>query len=288
MRVIRIPDSSQLKGADMQTNRVYLAFLLAFILIVLPIFSLAQEEPQLTAEQQREFLLSAKVIQSKQLSKGITNSYRLTLSDGVITHDAHFQSINERRSYKQFDSGGESNFVDSYLYNIAAYELAGLIGLDDMLPVTVERKWQGKMGAVAWWLPTQMSLGEKQKNKISPPDLEAWNNSMYKLRVFTQLIHDTDRSNPGNVLIGNKWEVYMIDFTRAFRLYYDLKNPQDLVRCSRELLEKLRALNRDVLAAKVGNHLTGLEMDGVMKRREKIVALFEKLIAEKGEAAVLY
>jgi hypothetical protein len=272
----------------MRTNKGYCAFPLAFVLIVLPAFCLGQEEPQLTVEQQREFLLNAKVIRSRQTNKGITGSYRLTLSDGKITHDAHFQSINERRSYKDLERGGEANFVDSYLYNIAAYELAGLIGLDDMLPVTVERKWEGKTGAVAWWLSTQMSIGEKKKKNILPPDLEAWNNSMYKVRVFTELIYDTDRSNPNNILIGNNWEVYMVDFTRAFRLYYTLKDPKDLVRCSRELLEKLRALDREGLAAKAGKYLTGLEIDGVMKRREKIVAYFEKLIAEKGEAAVLY
>ena len=80
----------------------------------------------------------------------------------------------------------------------------------------------------------------------------------------------------------------MIDFTRAFRLYYDLKNPKDLVYCSRDLLAKLRALDRNVLAAKVGDHLTDLEITGLMRRRDKIVMHFEKLIAEKGESAVLY
>ena len=272
----------------MRTNRAHRAFLLVFVSIVISAFCLAQENLQLAPEQQRQFLLSAKVIRSKQLSQGITNSYRLTLSDGKITHDAHFQSVNERRSYKELERGGEVNFVDSYHYNIAAYELAVLIGLDDMLPVTVERKWGRETGAMAWWFSTQMSLGEKREKKISPPDIEAWNNSMYKLRVFTELIYDTDRSNPGNVLIGNNWELYMVDFTRAFRLYYDLKSPQDLERCSRALLEKLRTLDRETLAAKVGTHLTGLEMDGVMKRRDKIVAHFEKLIAEKGEGAILY
>jgi len=272
----------------MRTKRAYVDLLFAFVLIVLPAFCLAQEEPQLAPEQQRQFLLSAKVIRSKQLSQGITNSYRLTLSDGVITHDAHFQSINERRSYKQLEGYNEINFVDSYLYKLAAYELAGLIGLDDMLPVTVERKWEGKAGAMAWWFATLMNEGERREKKISPPNPEAFNNSMDTVKVFTELIYDTDRWNPGNILIGKNWEVYMVDFTRSFRLYYDLKNPENLVRCSRGLLEKLRTLDRDVLAAKVGKHLTGLEIDGVMKRREKIVAYFEKLIAEKGEAAVLY
>jgi hypothetical protein len=285
----------------MRTKQVSLAVLLRFALIFFSVFCLAYpagyqasdqqtpaEEAQLTVEQQREFLLTAQVVRSRQTGQGITNPYRLTLSDGTITHDASFQSINERRTYKQFDRGGEANFADSYLYNLAAYELAKLIGLEDMLPVTVERKWKGKTGSLTWWLPVQMTIGQKQQKKIQAPDLTAWNCAMYNIRVFTQLIYDTDRSNPGNILIGKNWELYMIDFSRAFRLYHDLRNPEDLVLCSRDLLEKLRALDGEELAAKAGNYLTKPELEGIMKRRDKIVAYFEKLIAEKGESAVLY
>jgi hypothetical protein len=272
----------------MRTHQGCSVFPLVFVLIFLPTICLAQQEPQPTAEQKREFLINAKVIRSRQLDTGVTRSYRLTLSDGNITHDAHFQSIDERRSYKQLERGGEMNFVDSYLYNIAAYELAKLIGLDYLLPVTVERKWGGKIGAASWWLSTQMNEGERQKKKISPPDPEAWNNSMHKIRVFAELIYDTDRSNPGNILIGNNWELYIIDFTRAFRLYHDLRNAKNLERCSRDLLQKLQALDSDVLAANAGQYLNKAEIEGVLKRRDKIVAHFEKLISEKGEGAVLY
>ena len=272
----------------MHTLRAHLPFLSTFVLIFLPAVLLAQEEPQLTPEQQREFLLTAKVIRDRQLNVGVTRSHILTLSDGNIEHDAHFQSINERRSSKQLQRGTEMNFVDSYLYNIAAYELSKLLGLDDMLPVTVERKWKGKTGSFAWWLPTQMNEGERKEKKIKPPDITAWNKSMYKVRVFAELIYDTDRSNPGNILIGNNWELYMVDFTRAFRLYYDLREPENLVLCSRELLQKLRELDAEVLKAKLGKYLNKLELEGIMKRRDKIVEFFEKRIAEKGEHAVLY
>ncbi|MBN1566573.1 MAG: hypothetical protein JXA73_01920 [Acidobacteria bacterium] len=270
----------------MRNKRLCLELCLAFIF--LPAFCPAQEEPQLTREQQRQFLLKAKVIRHEQLSKGITRSYRLTLSDGVITHKAHFQSINERRGYKELDRGGEINFVDSYLYNIAACELSELLGLEGMIPVTVERKWERKIGALAWWLPSQMTEGERREKKITPPDLDAFNELMHKVQVFCELICDTDRWNPGNILIGNNWEVYMVDFSRAFRLYHDLKKPEKLVRCSRKLLENLRALDEKALTEKVGSHLNDLEIKGIMKRRDKIVAHFEKLIAEKGEGAVLY
>ena len=95
----------------------------------------AVQEPQLTEDQMRQFLLNAKVIQSRPAKKGVTNTLRLTLSDGNITHDASFQSINEHRAkFESPDGAQEINFVDSYKYNIAAYALAELVGITWLTP----------------------------------------------------------------------------------------------------------------------------------------------------------
>ena len=264
------------------------AILSVFLLNVLAVPSFAQEEPRLTTEQKREFLLNAKVMRARQTSTGITRPYRLTMTDGTITHDAHFQSIDEQRNYKKFGNGTvEINFRDSYRYNIAAYELSTLLGLEEMIPVTVPRKWNGISGSLSWWLPVQMDAVKRYEEKIPPPDVEAWNESMHKIRTFSELIYDTDR-NLQNILIGNDWEVYMIDFTRAFRLYHDLKSPENLERCSKNLLQRLRELDAGEVEAKLGEYLSKPEIQGVMKRRDKIVTYFEKLIEEKGEYAVIF
>ena len=56
--------------------------------------------------------------------------------------------MNERKAIFRGESGRtEMNFVDSYLYNVAAWELAELLGLADMMPVTVKREWKGKRGS---------------------------------------------------------------------------------------------------------------------------------------------
>jgi len=247
-----------------------------------------KDEPNLTEEQKKNFLLTAKVIQSKQTKKGITHPWRLTLSDGTLTHDAAFQTIDEHKSVMQFGDGrSELNFKDSYHFNIAAYELAKLIGLGDMMPVTVERKWQGNAGALAWWIPWKWDEAMRLKEKIQPPDVDAWNQQMYRKRVFAQLVYDTD-PNLTNLLITEDWKIWMIDFTRAFRLQRDLRNTEDLVMCDRQLLDKLRKLNADEVREKTAPHLTKGETQAVMARRDKIVACFEKLVAQKGEAQVLY
>ena len=251
-------------------------------------FVTASEEPTLTKEQIKQFLLTAKVVNSRQSKKGITNPWRLTLSDGKVTHDASFQAIDEHKTNVTLASGKvEMNFVDSYKYNIAAYRLAELLGLDDMLPVYVERKWQGNPGSLSWWLPVKMDEEERHKQNLTAPDPDAWNNQMYKVRVLDQLVYDND-PNLTNVLIGEDWKIWRVDFSRAFRLYKDLRNPGDLVRCDRQLLEKLKTLDVNELTEKTKHYLNKEEVKAVMARRDKIVALFEKLISEKGEKEVLY
>lgn len=245
-------------------------------------------EPNLTEDQMRQFLLTAKVIKSKATSKGITSPYRLTLSDGQLTHDAAFQSIDSIQNPARFPDGTiEYNFRDTYHFNIAAYGLAKLLGLEHMMPVTVERFWGGNKGSLTWWLKTKMDEVERIQQKIAPPDPESWNRQMHRQKVFGQLVCDSDR-NLSNILIGENWEIYMIDFSRAFRRHNDLPNPKELVRCDRQLLQKLRQLDQTEIQNKTKGHLNKEEVKTLMERRDKIVALFDQLVAQQGEDQVLY
>ena len=109
---------------------------------------------------------------------------------------------------------------------------------------------------------------------------------MYRVRVFDELIYDTD-PNLTNVLIGEDWTIWRIDFSRAFRTSKDVREPKNLVKCDRQLFEKLKALKADELTEKK-RYLTKPEVNGVMARRDKIVATFQILITEKGEKEILY
>ena len=248
----------------------------------------ADDAPALSKEQMRQFLLTAKVVNVHSSKKGITNTQRLTLSDGTTTHDASFQTVDEHDAVKQFADGHtEIRFVDSYKYNMAAYALAELVGFDDTMPVYVERRYEGQIGSLSWWLSVKMDEAERLKQKIEPPDQEAWNRQMYRVRVFDALVYDND-ANLTNVLISPEWKIWRIDFTRSFRTYPTLRDPKDLVRCDRALLAKLKTLNADELTARTRSYLTKEEVHAVMARRDKIVETFQQLIAQKGEAAVLY
>jgi hypothetical protein len=255
---------------------------------IIPLAAHAADDTPLTKEQIKQFLQTAEIIKSKPSSKGVTHPWQLTLSNGSITHDASFQSIDEHKSQMKLASGKvELGFVDSYKYNIAAYRLAELLGLDDLLPVYVERRWQGKTGSLSWYLPVKMDDVERVEKKMEPPDSDNWNRQMYRIRVFDELIYDTD-PNLTNVLIGEDWTVWRVDFSRAFRTNKDLRIPKNLLKCDRQLFEKLKALKAEELAEKAKDYLNKDEVKSVMTRRDRIVAIFQTLIAEKGEKEVLY
>jgi hypothetical protein len=209
-----------------------------------------------------------------------------------MTHDAAFQSIEDRTSdadrMRMRKRAGELNFADSYKFNIAAYEIARLLGLDHMMPVTVERRWRGQIGSLTWWIDdVMMDENEREKQNAQPPNAFEYFRQRQRMVVFAELIRDTDR-NKGNILYTKDWRVIMIDFTRAFRLERELRQPDTLSRCDSALFQRLRAVTDDELKQVVDRYLTPNEVTGVLARRKLIVDRFTRLIEERGEKAVLY
>jgi hypothetical protein len=248
---------------------------------------LEAQQVKLSDRDAEAFLRTAKVVQTKSLGVGITNSQRLTLSTPELTHDAHLQTIDEYKTSFQTALGTEINFRDSWKYNVAGYKIDRLLGLN-MTPVSVERKIAGKTGSVTWWVDDVLMMEvDRHKKKIEPPDQEAWNCQMFIVRIFDQLIYNTDR-NLQNLLITKDWSLWMIDHTRAFRLYSEIKEPKNLTKCDRKLMAKLRELDLPALKEAVKGYLTEPEMKGILARRDRIVRLFEEKAAAGGEAAVFY
>src|SRR5207248_10761921 len=125
---------------------------------------------------------------------------------------------------------------------------AEMLGLADMVPVYVQRKWEGKTRSISCWHPVKMDEADRLKQKVPIPDSDSWNKQMYKVRILDQLVYDTD-PNLTNVLIGEDWKIYRIDFTRGFRAQKDLQSVKDLAQCNRQLLAKMKALDGNELAA---------------------------------------
>ena len=260
--------------------------------LALPCFAVAADvssvqHPSLSCPEMENFLLTAHPGTTRSLSVGVTNSNRVTLDADGIRHDAHVQTINETKTRFQGANGTtELNFRDSYKYNIAAYELAKLLGLN-MVPPYVERKIKGDPGSVSWWVDDTMMESERYKKNIPIPDSDRWNEQMYAVRVFHELVYDTD-PNLTNLLITKDWQLWIIDLSRAFRPNQNLRDPKNLVKCDRRLLTRMREIDEDMLKEKLGRVLTKTEIHALNVRRGKIVAFFDNEVKSKGELNVLY
>jgi hypothetical protein len=243
----------------------------------------------LTGEEAETFLRTAPVVRRKALGTGITHSDQLTLADGGRTVKAVWKTIDERRhGVTRFEGGGFIvDFADSYKHEIAAYELDKLLHLD-LVPPTVERTRDQQTGSVQLWVEGAMTEHDRKTKKLEPPDVERWNEQMYKVRLLHQLTYNTDYRNIRNVLIDPAFRVYAIDNSRAFASYPQLPAENELRRFSRRTLDALKALDRPTVEARMGRWLEGLQVTCLLKRRDRILALAARRVAEEGEAAVLY
>lgn len=235
----------------------------------------APAQSVMTRSEQEAFLRTAKIVKRQSAGRGVTGTVRATLSDGRVTHDASIQVVDEARQTFQGTQGVEFNFRDSWKFNMAAYILDRLLDLN-MIPATVERVHDGKQGSFTWWIDdVLMDESARLRKKIEPPNPSRWNDQMFVVRAFDQLIHNTDR-NLGNLVISKDWRIWMIDHTRAFRWNTTLRSSGDLARCDRRFLAGLRRLDQAGLKREAGKYLGDNEVRGLLARRDLIVAFCDK------------
>jgi hypothetical protein len=235
-----------------------------------------------------DFLLRAKIVSTRAAGSGVTNTIRATLSDGTVTHDASIQTVDQAKPiFRPAGSPPEFNFTDSYRFNVAGYKLAVLLGLDNV-PMSVERNYNGRRAAFTWWIDDVM-MDEKARISKSAlgPDRERTAMQVHIMRVFDELIQNRDR-NMGNLLWTTDWKMWLIDHTRAFRTGDELLKPEMLERIERSLFQNIRGLTEEGLAKAMGRFLADFEIEALLKRRDRVVKLFEERIAERGEARVVY
>jgi hypothetical protein len=253
--------------------------------------ALAQEPAGLPlhGEAAETFLKTARVVKTRGLKSGITGSDQLTLSDGEQTHKAVWKTIDElHRGVTKFDNGIVMvDYEDSYRFEIAAYELDKLLGLD-LVPPTVERAIGSRTGSVQLWIESATTEGERKKKGLRPPDQEAWNRQIHTVRLLHQLTFNWDAQNINNVLFDPSFRVYAIDFSRSFAVYDDLRDPKLLQRFPRGALEAMKRLDEATLDSRMGRFISHSQMRALLKRRDRILELAAKRIAEKGEATVVY
>jgi hypothetical protein len=185
-------------------------------------------------------------------------------------------------TFKVLPMGRRSGYWEAHRSEVAAYELDRLLGLD-MVPVTVERRVDSELASVQMWIEGCRMI--KDVDQAACPTPVEFAKQVCRQRVFDNLVANIDR-NAGNILVDGQWDIILIDHSRAFASNA-MPFEKQMTRIDREMLAKLEALDEASLMKTVRPWLLGDgPVRGILKRRDKIVAHFEKLARKRGEAAV--
>ncbi len=243
---------------------------------------------------QEEFLRTAKIDRFEEIGEGVTKPYKLYLKkDGV-----------ELMAAWKNPKGMQLGYLEGWQYEIAAYRLDKLIGLD-MIPPTIERDFRGKPGALVLWAENKYSLMKITQGGIPIPEeaSDRTEKMRWLILAWDSLIANEDRTQQ-NILFTEDWRVIIFDHSRAFRsdsaftkqLMYGRNgirrtpsgDPLIFGRLPRWFVDKVKALTFENIRAAVGSTLTAKEIKAILARRDILLREIGDMVKERGEAAVLY
>jgi hypothetical protein len=221
-----------------------------------------------------EFLRTSEIERTTTVSTGVLGIKRAYFKPGGLAGSAALRSIRP---------GRYDGFWESYKGDLAAYKLDRLLDLD-MVPPTVERRYNGEMVSMQLWVQGTKMLSEVQKQNLRPPDPEPYSFQLRRQKVFQNLAGNID-PNQGNILFDPAWNVILVDFSRAFTNTQAL--PFEATSIDRLFIDRIKALNRETLRREIGDSVVeGGAVDAILARRDLIVKAFDRLAKLKGPSQV--
>jgi hypothetical protein len=108
---------------------------------------------------------------------------------------------------------------------------------------------------------------------------------MVRAKMFDNLIGNKD-PNLGNWLVDPAWNLILIDKTRAFITDKNLVH-KEMSNVDMVLWEKMEGLTEESLQGAIGQWVGKGEIKAMLDRRAKMKEVFDKLIATKGNSAMI-
>jgi hypothetical protein len=225
-----------------------------------------------------EYIKTAEIESVKDIGVGVTKPKKATLKAGGPI---------EAVTWKHLPPGRKQGYWESYKSEIAAYELDKLLGLG-MVPPTVEKRYNGDLGAAVMWcqnVRTFKEMGGAPKD-VPPQQIARWNKQIIRTKMFDNLIYNMD-PNLGNWLVDQDWNLILIDHTRSFTTDKKMAH-EDMKRIDPVLWEKMNGLTEESLQAALGAWLGNREIKAMLERRDKMREIIANLVKTTpgGEAAV--
>lgn len=238
-----------------------------------------------TADEIEAFLLTASPTSVKTIRTGVNRPKKMLLQKNGRQVEAIFRY--QSKIDVTIDPPRPTQyFRDSYLGEIAAYEMNRILGLDN-IPPTVLRTIGDREGTLQLWAEHTTPYRERLRDNVLPPEAGPWNRQMSDMYVFDNVINNIDR-NQTNILIDENWRMILIDHTRSFTRDESLFRPEKITHCSRGLWHALLHLDEAQVRERLSPYLKEAEIEALFVRRDLQVELIQDLINRNGEEKTLY
>jgi hypothetical protein len=214
----------------------------------------------------------------KEKLGGRTGPWLVTLDDHGAKQRAIFRYVDRQRPHPT---------PDSYKYDLAAYVLARLLGIE-LIPPVVEREIEGRKGSLQVFLENCIREKDRKRKKLEPPNPEAFTKALEATKVFENLAYDECQDADDLYVHREDWRVCRVDFSEAFAPMPELLPGCSITLCSKKLYQGLLKLDEDSVKSKLGPYLSEEEIGALLSRKNLIIDKIKTLIGEKGEEAVLF
>jgi len=238
-----------------------------------------------------EQLRTADVISVSKIPVGVSRPKKVLLTADSHHFNAVFKYIDEtKKNVRDPTATGRGKLYlewrDSFVYDVAAYQVDRLMGLDRVPPIVL-RTIKGNRGSLQIWVEGTIPENVRREEAIDPPEIARFNQQHSTMNIFDNLVANRD-SNLGNTLIDGNWRLWFIDCSRCFGSSTDLLYPDAVTHCDRQVWRALKELDRVAAEKALGPYLSGSEIDALFSRRDKLADLLQARIDEWGEELVLY
>jgi len=238
-----------------------------------------KQEKSLFPEETEKFLLTAEVVSiEKHLEIGRTNFWKVLLNDGKKELKAIFKYVNRSRP---------SLFSDSYKYEIAAYKVNKILGIN-LVPPVVERKINGQTGSLQIMIENVLTERNRKIQNIEPEKPDVFKNDIDTIKIFEILVNDQCNDSEDILIQKDDWKVWRVDFSEAFSPSSDILLKCKIERCPKILYTRLLELDENELIMLLDSYLNEKEIHALLERKQLIVKTIDELIKQNGENQVLF
>lgn len=237
------------------------------------------EQGNLFQKEMEDYLKKAEVIQvEKDKIPGRTALWEITLDNGEVSRKGYFKYIDRSRPKIP---------PDSFKYELAAYELSKLLGLE-IIPPIVEREIEGIKGSLQIGIKDFITESYRKRSGDIPPDVKEFKRIIETIRIFESLVYDECNDEDDIFIQKENWKVWRVDFTEAF-----FPSPELILNCeftclSRKLYKNLKNISDDLIKTRLFHYLNKKEIKALLERKNIILKKIKKMIKERGEEAVLW